>query len=62
MGQDISQFIFKQKRWAVAVVAVLLIASAYTVSRTGHYGAQLVHIEAIGSKWKFLDSGEGHAH
>ena len=62
IGQVISQFIFKQKRWAVAVVAVLLIASAYTVSRTGHYGAQLVHIEAIGPKGKFLESGEGHTH
>lgn len=62
IGQVISQFIFKQKRWAVAVVAVLLIASAYAVSRTGHYGAQLVHIEAVGPQGRFLESAEGHSH
>ncbi|WP_375580185.1 hypothetical protein ABWH96_03840 [Marivirga tractuosa] len=62
VAQLASQFIFKQKRWAVAVVALLLIASGYAVSRTGHYGAQLVHIEAVGPQGKFLESEEGHAH
>lgn len=62
IGQVISQFVFKQKRWAVAIVTALLIASAYTVSRTGHYGAQLVHIEAVGPQGKNLETGEGHSH
>ncbi|ADR22076.1 hypothetical protein MATR_02900 [Marivirga tractuosa] len=62
VAQAVSQFIFRQKRWAVAVVALLLIASGYVVSRTGHYGAQLVHIEAVGPQGKFLESEEGHAH
>tara|TARA_R110002012_G_scaffold108855_1_gene251946 strand:+ start:104547 stop:105176 length:630 start_codon:yes stop_codon:yes gene_type:complete len=62
VAQAVSQFIFRQKRWAVAVVALLLIASGYAVSRTGHYGAQLVHIEAVGPQGKFLESTEGHAH
>jgi uncharacterized membrane protein len=60
--QIVSQFFFKQKRWAVAVVALVLIASAYTVSRTGHYGAQLVHIEAVGPQGQYLESGESHSH
>ncbi|WP_291368136.1 hypothetical protein [Cyclobacterium sp.] len=44
------------------MVALLLIASGYAVSRTGHYGAQLVHIEAVGPQGKFLESEEGRAH
>ncbi|WP_339902988.1 hypothetical protein [uncultured Cyclobacterium sp.] len=60
--QIISQFIFKQKRWAVVVVAFFLIVSGYSVSRAGHYGAQLVHIEAVGPQGNFLDLEESHSH
>lgn len=61
-AQVISQFVLKQRRWAVVVTALILIGSAYAVSRTGHYGAQLVHIEAVGPQGNFLETEEIHSH
>ena len=55
-------FVFKDKRWAGAVVAVILTASAYSVSRAGHYGSQLVHIEGIGPQGKYLEMEHEHEH
>lgn len=48
-------FFYKTKRWAMGIVAALLMLSAYSVSRAGHYGAQLVHIEGIGPQGKYLE-------
>lgn len=42
-------------RGFVVIVAIVLLSSAYCVSRAGHYGAQLVHIEGIGPQGKFLE-------
>lgn len=53
-------FLFKDKRWAVGVVMIALAVSAYSVSRAGHYGAQLVHIEGIGPQGKFLEMDHHH--
>lgn len=53
-------FVFKSNRWAAAVVAIVLAVSAYSVSRAGHYGAQLVHIEGIGPKGEFLEMEHKH--
>lgn len=53
-------FVFKGKRWAAAVVGVVLIVSTYSVSRAGHYGSQLVHIEGIGPQGKFLEIEHHH--
>lgn len=53
--QLISQFVFKGKRWSVAVAALVLVGAAYAVAMTGHYGAQLVHIEGVGPQGKFLE-------
>lgn len=53
--QLLSQFLFKGKRWSVAVAALVLTGSAYAVSMAGHYGAQLVHIEGVGPQGKFLE-------
>ena len=60
IAQLISQFIFKQKRWAVAVVSAVLTASAFTASMAGHHGAQLVHIEGIGPQGKYLEMEHDH--
>lgn len=54
-------FVFKSKRWAMTIIAVILVASGYSVSCAGHYGAQLVHIEAIGPQGKYLEM-EHHNH
>lgn len=48
-------FVFKDKRWASAIVAIVLVMSAYCVAHAGHYGAQLVHIEGIGPQGKYLE-------
>ena len=48
-------FLFKSKRWALAIVASVLALTAYSVSRAGHYGSQLVHIEGIGPQGKYLE-------
>lgn len=58
--QAVNLFVFKDKRWAVAVVTLVLAVSAYSVSRAGHYGAQLVHIEGIGPQGKYLEMEHHH--
>ena len=58
--QIINLFAFKGKRWAASVIAVVLLISAYSVSRAGHYGSQLVHIEGIGPQGKFLEMEHNH--
>lgn len=58
--QIINLFAFKEKRWAASVITVVLVISAYSVSRAGHYGSQLVHIEGIGPQGKFLEMKHNH--
>lgn len=58
--QVVNLFVFKTKRWAMAIIAVILITSAFSVSRAGHYGAQLVHIEGIGPQGKYLEMEHHH--
>lgn len=58
--QLVNFFLFKDRRWALATVAMVLVFSAYSVVRTGHYGAQLVHIEGIGPQGKFLEMEHDH--
>lgn len=53
-------FVFKEKRWAAAVVSIVLAVSAYSVSRAGHYGSQIVHIEGIGPQGKYLEMEHHH--
>ena len=60
--QLISQFVLKQNRWAVIVVSLVLAGAAYSVSQAGHYGSQLVHIEGVGPKGKYLETEESHDH
>jgi hypothetical protein len=49
-----------RKRIFSFVVFLILFTAAYSVNRTGHYGAQLVHIEGVGPKGNFLEKEEGH--
>ncbi len=58
--QIINLFTFKERRWAASVIAIVLAISAYSVSRAGHYGSQLVHIEGIGPQGKFLEMEHNH--
>lgn len=58
--QIINLFLFKSKRWAMAIVGIVLGVSAFSVSMAGHYGSQLVHIEGIGPQGKFLEMEHHH--
>lgn len=61
VGKAISHFIFKRKIWAEIVVTICLIGTTYFVSEAGHYGAQLIHIEGVGAKGKYIET-EAHNH
>jgi len=58
--QIVNLFFFKTKRWAMAVIALVLALSGYSVARAGHYGAQLVHLEGIGPQGKYLEMEHHH--
>lgn len=56
-----SHFFLKRAVWAEGIVALVLLASAYTVSMAGHHGSQLVFIEGVGPQGNYLETG-GHDH
>ncbi|MBS1505950.1 MAG: hypothetical protein JSS79_04820 [Bacteroidetes bacterium] len=58
--QGLNLVLYKDKRWAAAVVAVVLAVSSYSVASAGHYGSQLVHIEGIGPQGKYLEMEHEH--
>ncbi len=60
--QGINLFFLSRKRWAVTLIAFLLIGAGYAVSRAGHYGSQLVHIEGVGPQGDFLETRDSHSH
>lgn len=59
--QLIVQFRFRM-RWARVIVFICVLLAGISVSVTGHYGAQLVHIEGVGPQGKFLEDGHEHSH
>lgn len=59
--QILSHFLWKM-RWVKIVVLVLVLFAGASVSITGHYGAQLVHIEGVGPQGKFLEDEHEHTH
>ena len=58
--QALNLFFFKTKRWAMAIIALVLAVSGCSVALAGHYGAQLVHLEGIGPQGKYLEKGHHH--
>ena len=59
--QLLAQFKWKM-RWMKMTVFVISLLAGISVSVTGHYGAQLVHIEGVGPQGKFLEDGHDHTH
>ena len=55
-----NKFFLSTRRWSAAIVAVVLMLSAYSVACAGHYGSQLVHIEGVGPQGKFLELEHHH--
>lgn len=60
--EGIIGFASKLNRGLAIFVAVILLSAAYCVSRAGHYGSQLVHIEGVGPQGKFLEMEHEHEH
>lgn len=58
--EGIDGFAAKLNRISAVVIALVLLSSAYCVSRAGHYGSQLVHIEGVGPQGKFLEMEHEH--
>ena len=60
--QGINLFVWQKKRWAIALVTLVLLGAAYSVAQAGHYGAQLVHIEGVGPEVNYLETTNSHSH
>lgn len=58
--EGVDGFASKLSRISAVVIALVLLSSAYCVSRAGHYGSQLVHIEGVGPQGKFLEMEHEH--
>lgn len=58
----LSIFLFKRKVWMEALVFIAMAGTAWYVGMAAHHGAQLVHIEGVGPKGKYLETGSGHSH
>ena len=51
----VSQFLLKNKIWMEIIILAVLAFSAYSVSETSHYGAQLLHIEGVGAQGNYIE-------
>lgn len=60
--KSISMFFLKNKVWLEIIVALLLAGAAFTVSKAGHYGANLSYIHGIGVQGNFIEKEDGHNH
>lgn len=50
-----------RKYWLLSLfITIVMIFSAFSVVTTGHYGAQLVHIEGVGPQGKYLEMDDHH--
>jgi uncharacterized membrane protein len=59
----VSLFLLKKNRIFEIFMFLILALAAYSVSETGHYGAQLVYLEGVGPEGKYLESEEAeHGH
>lgn len=48
---------YRKNKLIMLTIAAVMIASAYSVLRTGHFGAQLVHIEGAGPMVSIHETG-----
>ena len=58
--QGANLFFLQDRRWAVGLVASVLLAAGYAVSQAGHFGSQLVYIEGVGPQGQNVESEGGH--
>lgn len=59
--QVLAQSLWKMRWMKVVVFAVALLAGV-SVSITGHYGAQLVHIEGVGPQGNYMEGNDEREH
>ncbi len=60
--KSLSLFVIKQKRIFEVIILVVMGVAVYSVSKAGHYGSQLVHIQGVGPQGKYLGEDEEHSH
>lgn len=60
--QGLNLFFLTGKRWAVSLVAAVLLGAGYAVSKAGHFGSQLVYIEGVGPQGQHVESEAAHKH
>jgi len=58
----LSLFVIKQKRSFEIIILIVMGIAVFSISKTGHYGAQLVHIQGVGPQGKYLGEGDDHSH
>ncbi|WP_420575410.1 hypothetical protein [Ekhidna sp.] len=49
-------------RWMKVVVFAVALLAGVSVSITGHYGAQLVHIEGVGPQGNYMEGNDEREH
>ncbi len=59
--QGANLFFLQDRRWAVGLVAAVLLAAGYAVGQAGHFGSQLVYIEGVGPQGQHMESEGGHS-
>lgn len=57
----LSHFLFQKKLWMEILVIAALIGCTFFISKTGHYGATLVHLHGVGPQGDYLEV-EDHGH
>jgi len=60
--KSLKLFFWKHLKWLEMVFLVLVIFSSIAVSLAGHFGAELVHIEGVGPRGKYLELHDEHEH
>ena len=58
----VSLFFLKDKVWLEIIIALLLLGAAFTVSKSGHYGATLAHIHGVGAQGHFIEADSDDHH
>lgn len=60
--KTLSLLIIKQNKIFEIIILVVMGIAVFSVSKAGHYGSQLVHIQNVGPQGKYLGEDGEHSH
>jgi len=60
--KTLSLFVIKQNKIFEILILVVMGIAVFSVSKAGHYGSQLVHIQNVGPQGKYLGEDGAHSH